>query len=60
MMKAICTNKKTGNRYEASAEQKAGKWIIGGDVPEWRINHYMIIMSDGREYSLRNGRLVAA
>jgi hypothetical protein len=57
-MLAICTNKKTGNTFRVSASNVSG-WLIGGDVPEYKTTHYIII-SKGIEYTLKNGRLIKA
>lgn len=58
-MKAICTIKKTGEVFETRAEKVNNKWVIGGDVPEYKTVHYVII-SKGIEYELKNGRLKQA
>lgn len=57
-MKAIVIPKQNqSNSFEARAEKKDGSWLIGGDYPDYKNNHYIIISSD-IEYSLRNGRMV--
>ena len=58
-MKAIVINKETGEKYEVRAEKVNKQWMIGGDVPEYKKFHYIII-TENNEYTLRNGRLIQA
>lgn len=57
-MRALVTNKTTNNKYEVMAEKVKGQWMIGGDYPDYKNEHYEIISNDNIHYSLRNGRLV--
>jgi hypothetical protein len=58
-MIAIVTNKTTKDGYVVRAERVKRAWRIGGDKPEYKVNHYIII-SKGVEYTLKNGRLIKA
>lgn len=58
-MKAICIRKEDGSKYESLASKIKGKWLIGGDVPDYTKIHYIIISND-IEYTLKNGRLIKA
>ena len=58
-MIAIVTNKTTKEGYTVRAERVLRDWRIGGDKPDYKANHYLII-SAGVEYTLKNGRLIKA
>ena len=57
-MQALVTVKATNVKYQVSAKKVAGKWIIGGDIADYKGCHYEIIKEDGSHYELRNGRMV--
>ncbi len=43
--------------YETTAVKNKHGWLIGGDFPDYKSWHYIVISKDV-EYTLKNGRMI--